>query len=128
MFISFDKLIIYEFYEHKMKIKLFLEKNKPEYVCKVESLEKHLVHDAVYWFINSLTVPEDIVPSLLALPAYFSTEALRPYFTELKQNADNYRNGKINGHKVCIYYIKKILPKRLYNKLKRIYNRLFRHD
>lgn len=107
------------------KTKLFLEKNKPEYVYKVESLEKHLVHDAVYWFINSLTVPEDIVPSLLALPAYFSTKALCPYFTELKENADNYRSGKINGHKICIYYIKKILPNRLYNKLRRIYSRLF---
>lgn len=34
LFISFDKLIVYDFYEHKMKIKLFLEKNNLKLLSK----------------------------------------------------------------------------------------------
>ena len=109
------------------KTKLFLEKSKPEYVPKVKNLEKHLVHDAICWFINTLTITEDVVPSLLALPAYFSTEALLPYFTKLKQNAENYEKGKINVNKVHVYYAKKILSERVVNKLKSLYRRFFKY-
>lgn len=109
------------------KTRIFLEQNAPDYMHKITGLEKHLANDALYWFIEGNTEAEDIVPSLLALPAYFSTEALLPYFTKLKQNAENYEKGKININKVHVYYTKKILSERVVNKLKSLYRRLFKH-
>lgn len=109
------------------KTRMFLEQHAPDYAGKITDLEKHLVNDAVYWFIEGNTAAEDVVPSLLTLPAYFSAEALLPYFTKLKQNAENYEKGKINPHKVYIYYAKKILSERVVNKLKSLYRRIFKY-
>lgn len=109
------------------EIKDFLLQHVPEHADKILDVERRFVNDAVYWFIEGNTAAEDVVPSLLTLPAYFSAEALLPYFTKLKQNAENYEKGKINPHKVYIYYAKKILSERVVNKLKSLYRRIFKY-
>lgn len=74
----------------------FFKQKKSKYLDLIPQFEKRLVRDAVEWFINTLTIHEDVNKSYLLLPKYFSQDAVLPYFENLKNMANKYINGRWN--------------------------------
>lgn len=74
----------------------FFKQKKSKYLDLIPQFEKRLVRDAVEWFINTLTIHEDVNKSYLLLPKYFSLDAVLPYFENLKNMANKYINGRWN--------------------------------
>ncbi|MGI5172152.1 glycosyltransferase family 2 protein [Treponema sp. OMZ 840] len=99
--------------------KYFTRYNR-QYLPIVAFTEKMLAENAVHWFIQQHTEPVAVEDSYLLILKYFSDEALRPILQELIRNAEKYRTGKINYSRIGKNFIKTLVPRSLFTKLKKI--------